>query len=147
MRFSIFSFVRYAVYLNEDWKNKMETNMKKKYEAFLVSRISRFKQDMDRVAKDREGETLDLKPTTIHLDFFADDSNGLPIGLHISVDPRRLQCGEDGYGGDGTFLVRSSLSPKGFATLISELVAFAGEIGMEGDGVDYVHIDIDEECK
>jgi hypothetical protein len=119
--------------------------MKKTLEALLYSRIAGFAKDMDRMSKNPKGERLKLMRTTVHLDCFASDENGLPIGLHITVDPRRLECGEDGLGGDGTFLVRSYMSPKGFATLISELIAFAMKIGIEGEGVDHAPIAIDGE--
>jgi len=79
------------------------------------------------------------------LTFFGSDDNGLPIGFCISVDPRRLERGEDGFGGDDTFIVRSYMSTKGFATLISELIAFSMEIGTEGEGVHHEPIAIDGE--
>src|SRR6267143_911309 len=107
--------------------------MRETHEELLKCQIAEFIKDMDWIAEAKRGERLKLKRTTAHLHVVWDDSNGLPIGMEISIDPRRLEVGEDGLGGDGTFLVRIYLSPKGYATFISELIAFAMEIGIDGD--------------
>jgi hypothetical protein len=120
--------------------------MKETYEALLISRIRRFTQEIDRIAEDRKGDGLKIEPTAAHLYFLTDDANNLPIELCISVDPRRLAEGEDGLGGEGVFIVRSYMSTKGFATLISELIEFAMEIGIVGDGADHAPIIVDGEC-
>jgi|SRR6267378_2853815 len=119
--------------------------MKEEFEDLLRSRIAGFTQNIERIAKDRKGDRLKMKRTTAHLSFLSDDTNGLHIGMHISIDPRRLECGEDGLGGDGTFLLRIYLSPKGYAAFISDLIAFAMEFGIEGEGVDHAPIAIDGE--
>ena len=120
--------------------------MKGTHEAFLISRIRRFTQEMDRIAEDRKGDRLKIEPTAAHLYFLTDDTNDLPIEVCISVDPRRLAQGEDGLGGEGVFIVRSNMSTKGFATFISELIEFAMEIGIVGDGADHAPIVLDGEC-
>jgi hypothetical protein len=119
--------------------------MKKTIKDLLVSRISRFTNDMSTIAENPKGDELGIRRTTITLKYSQDDEYGLPIELCIKIDPRRLKPGEDGHGADGTFTLRSFMTHEGLVSIISELVAVEMKMEIDGEGKDYEAIDIDEE--